>query len=159
GQEPNPRNPEAPRGAGSSVTGGRPPGLVLAPAAAAALYSSSPWPFISLPEPRDGGDDMALAAKTASGLAGRATALALSGIAGVALLGGAEAPKGPTVDEVRDLEGKYKAERAAAESAGLTKVFSPEWFSRADDFAQSGQAALAAGRLLEARESFRKARW
>src|SRR5262249_39607610 len=41
----------------------------------------------------------------------------------------------------------------------LTKKFSPEWFARADGFAARGDAGLAAGHLLEARDNFRKARW
>src|SRR5438105_2308583 len=60
---------------------------------------------------------------------------------------------------VKELQDKYRADRAAAEKAGLDKVFSPEWFSRAGDLAKSGDAALAAGRLLEAVDNFRRARW
>src|SRR5439155_22409090 len=60
---------------------------------------------------------------------------------------------------VKELQNKYRADRAAAEKAGLDKVFSPEWFDRAADLAKSGDAALGAGRLLEAATDFRRARW
>src|SRR5260370_9609937 len=74
-------------------------------------------------------------------------------------LGAAEGPKPPTAEEVRDVQARYQAERKAAETAGLTKKFAPEWFRRADELAKKGDAALAAGRLLEARDAFRGARW
>ena len=48
----------------------------------------------------------------------------------------AEGPRPVTADEVKDLQAKYKAERAAADNAGLAKVFSPDWFSRADAYAK-----------------------
>ncbi len=86
---------------------------------------------------------------------GGAVALIVAGWAG----GAAQAPKPVTAEAVRDLQARYKAERAAAEQAGLPKMFSPDWFGRADALADNGTAALDAGRLLEARESFRKARW
>src|SRR5262249_7280130 len=60
---------------------------------------------------------------------------------------------------VREVQSKYRQERAEADKTGLTKKFAPEWFTRADEFAKKGEAALAAGRLLEAREDYHKARW
>src|SRR5262249_32670968 len=62
-------------------------------------------------------------------------------------------------DAVREVQSKYLQERADADKTGLTKKFAPEWFTRADEFAKKGEAALAAGRLLEAREDYHKARW
>src|SRR5207253_9645898 len=59
-----------------------------------------------------------------------------------------------TADAVREVQAKYQQERADAEKAGLTKKFAPEWLTRADGLAKKGEAALAAGRLLEAREDF-----
>src|SRR5438309_8600563 len=90
--------------------------------------------------PRFGYHQLALTILTANGLA-----ILLGGLAGSA----AEGTKTLSADEVRDLQSKFKAERAAAETAGLTKKFSPEWFARADGFAARGDAGLTAGHLLE----------
>ncbi len=94
----------------------------------------------------------------------RRTALHLfpAGILGLTLAaasGPAEAPKGLTAENVRELQAKYQAERAEADKQGLTKQFSPEWYQRAAALAKQGEAALAAGRLVEASETFRRARW
>src|SRR5579884_4039322 len=90
---------------------------------------------------------MASAAKRVPG----GLVFALAGTVTLGLLASAAPPKPPGADAVRSLEATYREERAAADRAGLAKVFSPEWFDRAD--------ALRAGRLLEAREAFRNARW
>src|SRR5262249_34552256 len=71
---------------------------------------------------------------------------------------GQDAPKPLTAEAVKELQAKFRAERADAESSGLTKKFSPEWFARADAFAKKGDDSLNANRLLEARDSFQKAR-
>src|SRR5262245_46305822 len=90
--------------------------------------------------------------------------LSVAGAASVLL-----APAGKGADEktahrlapevVERLEKSYQEERQAAEKSGLVKKFSPEWFERADAMAKAGSAALKAGRLFEARDSFRRARW
>ena len=41
----------------------------------------------------------------------------------------------------------------------LTKKFSPDWYLKAAAYAKAGDDALAAGRLVEAADAFRKARW
>src|SRR5581483_5041232 len=64
-----------------------------------------------------------------------------------------------SAEQVKELQAKYAAERAAADKDGLTKVFSPDWYARAEGFAKKGDAALAAGRLGEARDAFTRARW
>ena len=61
-------------------------------------------------------------------------------------------------EQVRDLQTKFRAEREAAVSSGIAKKFAPENLRRADELAKKGDAALAAGRLLEAREAFHEAR-
>src|SRR6266852_1724550 len=85
------------------------------------------------------------------------------GLLGLALLASppraADPPKPLTADAVRGLQAKFKEERAAAETNGLTKKFSPEWYQRADDLAKRAEEALAANRLVEAHDFFRKARW
>src|SRR6516162_4587917 len=71
----------------------------------------------------------------------------------------AEAPGKLTAEKVRRLQAKYQDERAAADKEGRTKQFSPEWYEQAAKLAKQGEDALAAGRLVEARASFRRARW
>src|SRR5208283_831636 len=60
---------------------------------------------------------------------------------------------------VRELQAKYQAEEAQAEKTGVTKQFAPELFQQAGLLARRGQADLAAGRLAEANQAFREARW
>src|SRR5262245_19998885 len=94
----------------------------------------------------------------------RPRGLVLLGMVGlVGLLGlrggvAAQGTKGLTAETVRDLQAKYKTERAAAESGGLTKKFSPEWYQQADGLAKRAEEALAGGRLVEARDDYQKAR-
>src|ERR1700730_6976218 len=64
----------------------------------------------------------------------------------------------PTTDEVRDQQAKYQEERAAADKSGVLAKFSPKMTERADHLAAKGMAALAGGRLFEAREAFHQAR-
>src|SRR4051812_11264801 len=71
----------------------------------------------------------------------------------------AEGPKPPTAEEVRGLQEKYRAERAAAEASGVAKKFAPDSLQRADQLARKGDALLAAEKLPEARDAFRRARW
>src|SRR5262245_41779664 len=84
-------------------------------------------------------------------------ALILLGMAAGAAV--AQLPGPAPRDAVRELQSKYQQERAEADKSGLTKKFAPEWFARAEEFAKKGEAALTAGRLLEAREDYHKARW
>ena len=71
----------------------------------------------------------------------------------------AEAGKAITADEVRALQAKFLTERTAAEKAGSATKFSPELFTQVDKLAKQGETELAAGRLHEAREAYRAARW
>src|SRR5258707_9377264 len=72
----------------------------------------------------------------------------------------ADNPKSLTVDEVKALQKVYESERQAAETSGLTKKFSPDWYGRADAFAAKGkQLQENAAHLQEAYEEFKKARW
>src|ERR1041384_4254874 len=70
----------------------------------------------------------------------------------------AQEQKPLTADAVKEVQTKFKAERADIEANGLNKMFSPEWLVRADALSKSADAALAAGRLFEALDSYRKAR-
>src|SRR5436190_16592286 len=92
----------------------------------------------------------------------RGLALGLGGLAllvGLPAGDGAEVPGALAAEKVRDLQTKYQAERAAADSQGLARKFSPACYQRADALAKQGAAALAANRLLEARDLFCQARW
>src|SRR5262245_65603631 len=68
-----------------------------------------------------------------------------------------EAPK-LTAAQVKTLQKDYEADRDAAKKAGLLKTYAPEWFDQAEALARQGAAALKAGRLLEARDLYRRAR-
>src|SRR5579875_1079574 len=68
-------------------------------------------------------------------------------------------PSKLSTEKVRQLQTQYQQERAAAEKEGLAQKFSPEWYEQAAKLAKQGEDALAAGRLVEARASFRRARW
>ncbi|MCS7045273.1 MAG: hypothetical protein NZO58_02845 [Gemmataceae bacterium] len=65
----------------------------------------------------------------------------------------------PTIDQVKQLQAKYRAERERVVQSGAVKRFVPILFEKAEEFAKRGDAALAAGRLLQAAEAFRQARW
>src|SRR5438067_2113155 len=94
----------------------------------------------------------------------RALALGLfaaAGIAGVGLTNTSAAiDASPASDQqVRDLQTKYEAERAQAEKSGANQKFSPDQLRQADLLAERGKTNVAAGRMAEAREAFRQARW
>ena len=64
-----------------------------------------------------------------------------------------------TAEQVGEIEKAYEKEQKKAQGDGLEKKFSPETFERAAALSKQGAAALKAGRLVEARDSFRRARW
>ncbi|HMC88267.1 MAG TPA: WD40 repeat domain-containing protein, partial [Gemmataceae bacterium] len=72
---------------------------------------------------------------------------------------GAESGKPITTDQVRALQSKFQEERAAVEKAASKTKFSPEVFKQVDLLAKKGESELAAGRLVEASDAFRQARW
>ncbi len=88
-------------------------------------------------------------------------ALTLTVLGGLVLRGRADTTdnKPLTAEQVRALQSQVQAERAAAEEAGLTRRFSPQWFRQADHLTKKGAEALTAGRLLAAQEALREARW
>jgi WD40 repeat protein len=79
------------------------------------------------------------------------------------LLAAATAPgqegKLPTAEEVKALAAQYQAERDEALKTGVAKRFQPALLEKADELAKKAQAALAGGRLLQASEALRQARW
>jgi len=60
---------------------------------------------------------------------------------------------------VRQLQAHYKALLAVAQKPEVAGKFSPDWYQRAEAMAKLGEEALAAGRLVEANESLRRALW
>src|SRR6516165_10853963 len=57
-----------------------------------------------------------------------ALALAATGLALAAFVApAAEGTPGLTAEQVKELQAKFVAERAAAEKDGLTRMFSPDW--------------------------------
>ncbi|MCI0682271.1 MAG: hypothetical protein L0Y71_09215 [Gemmataceae bacterium] len=65
----------------------------------------------------------------------------------------------PTADDVKALQAKFQAERAAVVQSGIAKRFPSIMVDKADEMAKRGAAALAGGRWLQASEAFRQARW
>src|SRR5207249_11745514 len=84
---------------------------------------------------------------------------AIVGTAVTALLASAGETRLPTADEVKTLQKNFRAEREALVKSGATARFLPDLLERADAIAKRGDAALDAGRYLQASEAFRQARW
>src|SRR5437762_581009 len=91
-----------------------------------------------------------------SGLCRRLAALLLAVATVVAY---AQEPAGPTAEQVNDLQAKFQSERETAASSGVAAKFGAESLARADQLAKKGVAAIAAGRLVEAADAYRDARW
>src|SRR5436309_1245184 len=112
-----------------------------------------PYTQVSQPDPPNAGSaPMSNAARTCSMILPCVLLV-------VPAVGQAQTSKPLTPDDVRALQQKYQEESAAAQTSGLTKTFTPYDLQRAEQLAKKGDSALAAGRLMEAREDFRKARW
>src|SRR5581483_5062623 len=62
-------------------------------------------------------------------------------------------------DDVRALQAKYRAERDRVTRDGTAQRFPAVLLERAEEMAKKGDDALAGGRLAQAREAFRQARW
>ncbi len=65
----------------------------------------------------------------------------------------------PTADEVKALQAKYRAEHDKLVKDGIAKRFLPAIMDKADELAKKSETALAAGRLAQASEAIRQARW
>ena len=65
----------------------------------------------------------------------------------------------PNADEVKTLQTKFRQEREQVIKTGAAKRFLPILLDKAEDFGKRADAALDAGRLLQASELFRQARW
>lgn len=71
----------------------------------------------------------------------------------------AQPTKIPTADEVKVLQEKYRSERDKIVKAGVAQRFLPAIMDKAEDLAKKSDAALAGGRMLQAAEAIRQARW
>lgn len=67
--------------------------------------------------------------------------------------------RAPTADEVRALKAGFESERKSLVERGYDKRFLPSLLSKAEEIAKKADAALAGGRLMQASEGFRQARW
>ncbi len=65
----------------------------------------------------------------------------------------------PRIGDIKELQSKYQAEREQVVKNGTAQRFLPILLERADEMARKGAAALADGRLAQAHEAFRQARW
>jgi WD40 repeat protein len=98
-------------------------------------------------------------------MATRAVASLVGGVLVVAVvfcatdLGPAGETQLPTAAEIRELQMQYKAEHDALLKSGAATRFQSHLFDLADGMAKRGDAAYDAGRLLQASEAYRQARW
>ncbi len=71
----------------------------------------------------------------------------------------AQAPKATSTESVKALKAKYRAERDAIVKNGIAKRYLPAIMDKADELAKKSEEALADGRLSQATEAIRQARW
>lgn len=83
--------------------------------------------------------------------------LVIAGPAVLYLAGQESAP--PTVENVRALQAKFKAERDFIVKKRIAKRFLPAFMARAEEIARRADKALEANRWLQAAEGFHQARW
>jgi WD40 repeat protein len=65
----------------------------------------------------------------------------------------------PTAESIKTLREKYAEEKSRTLADGADKAFLPGLVDRADDIAQKAAAAASGGRMFEAAELYRQARW
>lgn len=87
------------------------------------------------------------------------TALVVLGLFTINLALIAQPTKLPTADEVKGLQAKFRTEREAIVKAGIAKRFIPAIMDKADELAKKSETALAGGRMAQAVEAIRQARW
>src|SRR5262249_54339446 len=68
-------------------------------------------------------------------------------------------PKGPSPDEARSAQDKFRKERDQLVQSGAAKRFLPILLQKAQEMGKRGDEALAQGRPLQAIELYRQARW
>jgi WD40 repeat protein len=65
----------------------------------------------------------------------------------------------PTADEVKAMQAKYRDERDKIVKAGIAKRYLPAIMEKAEELAKKSETALSGGRLAQATEAIRQARW
>jgi hypothetical protein len=90
---------------------------------------------------------------------GRATRLVLVVIALVVGLVAADTPKPLTAEDLKADQARFQTEYDAAVKAGLEKVFSPDWFTRAGQFAKAGRTPWPPDALPRRAKAIAGARW
>jgi len=91
------------------------------------------------------------------GMLAAAFVLALAGLSALPSFPQESTP--PTADEVRVQQAKFRAERDELVKTGAARRFLPILLAKAEEFGKRGDASLAAGRLGQAADLFRQARW
>jgi WD40 repeat protein len=71
----------------------------------------------------------------------------------------AQETKLPTAEETRALQRQFRSERDEVIRQGLDKRFLPVLLEKAEEIGKRADTALAEGRLLQASEGYRQARW
>src|ERR1019366_4240557 len=71
----------------------------------------------------------------------------------------AQPTKLPSPEEIQALQTTYRTERDRIIKAGLNTGFLPAIMNKADELAKKSAGALAAGRLIQANDAIRQARW
>jgi WD40 repeat protein len=87
------------------------------------------------------------------------TSLIALGLFAIGAFAPAQPTKLPTADEVKALQAKYRTEYDKVVKDGIAKRFLPAIMEKAEELAKKSEAALAAGRLAQASEAIRQARW
>jgi WD40 repeat protein len=87
------------------------------------------------------------------------TSLSVLGLLGLGVFLNAQPTKLPTADEVKALQANYRAEHDKIIKEGIAKRFLPAIMDKADELAKKSETALAGGRLAQASEAIRQARW
>ncbi|MBX9680534.1 MAG: hypothetical protein K2X38_17390 [Gemmataceae bacterium] len=65
----------------------------------------------------------------------------------------------PTADEVKSLQAKFNQERQQVVKEGIAERFQPGLLEKADELAKKAESAMSGGRMLQAAETIRQARW
>jgi WD40 repeat protein len=71
----------------------------------------------------------------------------------------AQSTKLPSADDVKALQAKYRAEHDKIVNDGIAKRYLPAIMDKAEELAKKSDTALAGGRLAQATEAIRQARW
>src|SRR5580704_14397432 len=98
-----------------------------------------------------------------SSAAVRTLVSALIAFAGTVALSSAGVGQGmsrlPSLEDAKAVKKRFQEERNLVVQSGAAKRFLPDLLDHADAIARRAEAALDKGRLLQASEAYRQARW